>query len=44
MTKSLSPKAKLILLAAPKAQTYYPGIGMKQWEHCYYLDDPNELK
>jgi len=44
ITKDLSPKAKLILLAAPKAQAYYPRIGMPQWEHCYYLDDVASLK
>ena len=29
-TKLQTPKAKLILLAAPKAVAYYPKIGMKQ--------------
>lgn len=43
-TKRETPKAKLILLAAPKAINYYPKIGMKQWEHCYFLDDVNDLK
>ena len=28
----------LILLAAPKAQTYYPHIGMRPHESCWILD------
>ena len=43
-TKLASPKAKLILLSAPKAVKYYPKIGMTQWEQCYVLDDVNDLK
>lgn len=43
-TKMEAPKAKLILLAAPKAIPYYPKIGMKQYEFCYFLDDIEELK
>jgi predicted N-acetyltransferase YhbS len=42
-TKLASPLAKLILLAAPKAVNYYPRIGMKQHEFCYFIDDPKEL-
>ena len=33
------PKAKLILLAAPAAEAYYPKIGMQNHPHCYYIDD-----
>jgi predicted N-acetyltransferase YhbS len=44
LTKMEAPKAKLILLAAPKAVNYYPKIGMKQWEQCYILDNINDLK
>jgi predicted N-acetyltransferase YhbS len=43
LTKLAAPKAKLILLAAPKAVGYYPKIGMTQWQHCYVLDDANAL-
>ncbi|MEQ9279759.1 MAG: GNAT family N-acetyltransferase [Balneola sp.] len=43
-TKLESPKAKLILLAAPKAVDYYPKIGMKKWDQCYVLHDVIELK
>jgi len=43
-TKLASPNAKLILLAAPKAQKYYPKIGMTQWEQCYILSDVENLK
>lgn len=44
LTKLETPKAKLILLAAPKAIAYYPKIGMTQHENCFFLDDVNELK
>lgn len=44
LTKLETPKAKLILLAAPKAVNYYPKIGMTRHENCYFLDDINELK
>jgi predicted N-acetyltransferase YhbS len=30
-------KTMLILLAAPKAQTYYPHVGLTQHESCWYL-------
>lgn len=43
-TKLASPKAKLILLSAPKAEKYYPKIGMTQWEQCYVLDNLDNLK
>lgn len=44
LTKEHAPKAKLILLAAPKAVGYYPKIGMTQWEQCYVLDNVEDLK
>jgi predicted N-acetyltransferase YhbS len=44
LTKLATPKAKLILLSAPKAVNYYPKIGMTKWEQCYVLDDVKELK
>jgi len=44
LTKKETPKAKLILLAAPKAVDYYPKIGMAKWEHCYVLDNVDDLK
>jgi GNAT superfamily N-acetyltransferase len=37
--KTNIPKAKLILLAAPTAEAYYPKIGMQNHPHCYYIDD-----
>lgn len=43
-TKIASPKAKLILLSAPKAVNYYPKIGMTKWEQCYVLDNLENLK
>ncbi|MEZ4800892.1 MAG: GNAT family N-acetyltransferase [Flavobacteriales bacterium] len=43
-TKLAAPKAKLILLSAPKAINYYPKIGMTQWEQCYVLDNIDDLK
>ena len=44
LTKSETPKAKLILLAAPKATGYYPKIGMTRHENCYYLDNIDDMK
>lgn len=43
-TRLAAPKAKLILLAAPAAVNYYPRIGMKRHEHCFYIDHADELK
>lgn len=43
-TKLAAPEAKLILLSAPAAIQYYPRIGMKRHEYCYYLDDVSELQ
>lgn len=36
--ESAGAQTQLILLAAPKATTYYPKIGMKQFAHCFVLD------
>ena len=41
--KNHIPKAKLILLAAPAAEGYYPKIGMKNHPHCYFIDELKEL-
>ena len=43
LSKSATPNAKLILLSAPKAVSYYPKIGMNFFEHCYVLDNVNDL-
>lgn len=43
-TKLAAPKAKLILLSAPAALQYYPHIGMKRHEGCFYIDDAGEIK
>ena len=43
-TKKAAPVAKLILLAAPKAISYYPKIGMERHEHCYMLEELEDLK
>lgn len=43
MTKLATPKAILILLAAPKAVNYYPKIGMNRHEHCFLLDDVTNM-
>jgi len=43
-TQLEAPNAKLILLAAPAAVNYYPHIGMKRHEHCFYIDRADELK
>jgi predicted N-acetyltransferase YhbS len=42
-TKLASPGAKLILLSAPAAVDYYPRIGMKKFDQCFYLDNADEL-
>jgi ribosomal protein S18 acetylase RimI-like enzyme len=42
-TKQAAPQAKLILLSAPAAVEYYPKIGMTRHEHCYFLDNVDEL-
>jgi len=41
--KNFIPRAKVILLAAPAAEGYYPKIGMKNHGHCYILDSVEEL-
>ena len=43
-TKRLTPLAKLILLSAPAAVGFYPKIGMKRHEQCYFIDDISELR
>ena len=43
MLKRNIPKAKLILLAAPAAEGYYPKIGMQKHPHCYYIDDVTNI-
>ena len=37
------PRAKLILLAAPAAEAYYPKIGMQNHPHCYFIDRIEEI-
>ncbi len=41
---SLEPKCKLILLAAPQAEGYYPKIGFERHNSTWFLDDRNQLK
>lgn len=43
-TQLEAKQGKLILLAAPAAVNYYPHIGMRRHDHCYYIDDISELK
>lgn len=43
-THLLYPEAKLILLAAPAAQAYYPKIGMEHSEHCFTIDNLDKFK
>lgn len=43
-TKKTTPQAKLILLSAPAAVDYYPKIGMKKHNYCYFIDDISDLK
>jgi GNAT superfamily N-acetyltransferase len=42
-TRLAAPETKLILLSAPKAVDYYPRIGMKRHEQCYYIDPGDGL-
>jgi ribosomal protein S18 acetylase RimI-like enzyme len=42
--KKFIPQAKVILLAAPAAEGYYPKIGMRNHGHCYVLDSLDEIK
>lgn len=42
-TRRAAPEAKLILLSAPKAVDFYPRIGMKRHDQCFYLDPGDEL-
>lgn len=44
LTKKETPKATLILLAAPKAVDYYPHIGMDKHNACFLLTDEKQLK
>lgn len=44
LTKEKTPKATLILLAAPAAKHYYPYIGMTKIDVCFLLKDLNDLK
>lgn len=44
LTKKESPKATLILLAAPAAEDYYPHIGMTKIDVCFLLKDLNDLQ
>lgn len=37
MMKEAIPKAKLILLAAPAAETYYHKIGLERHNHCFII-------
>lgn len=36
-TRKAAPGATLILLSAPAATSYYPKIGMQQFDQCYIL-------
>jgi ribosomal protein S18 acetylase RimI-like enzyme len=36
-----SDDATLILLAAPKAQEYYPKVGMDRFDHCFLIPRKN---
>ena len=40
----LGPKAKLILLAAPKAETYYPKVGFDQHRSAWIISAKRSLK
>lgn len=42
-TKLASPLARLILLSAPNAIDYYPKIGMSKHNHCFLIDEVDQL-
>jgi histone acetyltransferase (RNA polymerase elongator complex component) len=42
-TKLAAPLAKLILLSAPKAVDYYPKIGFSKHDHCFFLENLEDL-
>ena len=41
---ALGPKAKLILLSAPKAVNYYPKIGFSRHENAYIIASADSLR
>jgi len=43
-TKIESKEAKVILLSAPLAVSYYPKIGIRQFDQCFILDELDDLK
>ena len=43
-TKLLTLDAKLILIAAPAAEKYYPKIGMDKRDYCFTLDEIMNLR
>ena len=42
--EQLGPKCKLILLAAPSAQSYYPHIGFDRHESCWVLSRDTSIE
>ena len=42
--EEVSPECKLILLAAPQAEGYYPKIGFEAHNSAWVLSDANQLK
>lgn len=44
LTKKETPKAFLILLAAPKAEGYYGHIGMLKHTACFILNSEKDIK
>ncbi len=43
-TQAEAPKAKVILLSAPKATEYYPRLGMQQHPSAWWIDGITEIK
>lgn len=44
LTWEAAPHAKLILLSAPAATTYYPRIGMERHPFAFILDDGGKVR
>lgn len=40
--EAAGPETQLILLAAPRAISYYSKIGMKRFEHCFIKEGKNK--
>jgi ribosomal protein S18 acetylase RimI-like enzyme len=42
-TFNAAPEAKIVLLAAPSAESYYPALGLQKHAHCFMINSVDEL-